>query len=91
MISRLHNLVQKVKLAQRNDDDAEGTAEFETVFGRGYKELKPYGLTSKHESAAGVCMFIGGEVRSPLLLPIAGSHQDGPRLEAGEAALKATM
>lgn len=88
-MNRLRNLAQKIKLVQRKDDDAEGMVEIQTAYGRAYelRELKPYGLASKPESGNGLCLFIGGEVRSPVLLPLAETKQNAPKLSPGEVAL----
>ncbi|WGK68370.1 hypothetical protein P0082_07730 [Candidatus Haliotispira prima] len=84
-LARLRNLVSNVKLVGRKDGDA---VEVETIYGRGYElaELKPYGLASKPESGKGLCLFVGGDTRSPVLLPL-DNREGQPELEDGEVAL----
>ena len=92
LLRRLRNLAQKVQLRRRKEDDL---VEIETRFlGRPYelRELKPYGLASKPESGEGICLFIGGEVRNPVLLPIDNVNAEGkregqPELADGEVGL----
>ena len=87
-LSRLRNLAQKVSLVRRKDDEGEGLAEVETAFGRAYRlqELKPYGLGSKPKAGQGLCLFVGGDSRSPVLLAL-GNKEGLPELEDGEVAI----
>ncbi len=84
VLSRLRNVLVKVRLSRRKDEEVE----IQTSYGKVYqlKELKPYGLGSKPKAGKGVCLFVGGDSRSPVLLAL-GSEEGLPELEDGEVAI----
>ena len=84
LASRLRNVAVKVRLKKREGWETQ----VETQFGRVYQleEMQPHGLAAKASEGRGLCVFIGGNTQSPVLLPLAG-EKGRPELEDGEVAV----
>lgn len=85
LAAKIRNLFTTGKITRR---DSNGKIQGTTRYGRTIegKEFFPYGFYARAKEGTVLFFFEGGDVRSPVMLPI--SSVDGaPELEEGDAAL----
>jgi len=83
----LRNIAVLGTQTKRDKEDIEVTTRFGRTIPKGkVRELFPYGFAARAKSGTVLVLFEGGDVRSPVILPV--SDQEGvPELEEGDSAI----